>query len=290
MVLFMKRKVFFILIINFSVLCSLKGQTVSDVVQFANREFEQGNYAIAAKEYNRALFFGYEKQDEISLQIARCYTELNELELATDFYNRAYRLSQNDSLKNEALLGNAFCFLLQEKYVLAISELFNLSDHPAKGQSIQAHFLKGIAHFGLQEDSIAYQEFVQTLEFNEENELNKEQLKTEFEKVFKYHKRYNPKRTYVMSGIVPGSGQLSIGAVKEGINSMLLIGGLYLIAVGVIQNYSFWDAAIALFPWVQRYYLGGMDKAKELAISKIEAKRHESYLKIVDLTAPKAYK
>lgn len=285
----MKLKVFFILIINLSGLLSLKAQSVSDVVQFANNEFEQGNYAIAAKEYNRAMFFGSENQDILSLQIAKCYSELNQLDLATDFYNKAYRLSQNDSIKNEALLGNTFCLLLQEKYILALSELFNVSDEPSKGQNIQFHFLKGIAHYGLQEDSLAYEEFAQTLQISGATAMDQEELKAEFGKVFKYHKRYNPNRTYVMSGILPGSGQLSIGAIKEGVNSMLLIGGLYLIAVAVIQHYSFWDAAIALFPWVQRYYLGGMDKAKELAVSKIASKRHDSYLKIIELSTPETY-
>jgi hypothetical protein len=35
-------------------------KTVSEVVAFADTEFEKGNYEIAAREYNRALFFGSE--------------------------------------------------------------------------------------------------------------------------------------------------------------------------------------------------------------------------------------
>lgn len=289
MVLFMKRKTFFSLIISLIAGLSLSSQTVSEVVQFANQQFEEGNYAIASKEFNRAFFFGYERKDEISLKIANCYAQLNQFQLASDFYNKAFRLSLNDSIKDEALLGNAYVLLLQEDYVLALSELYNLSEHANLHQQIQYHFLSGIAHYGIKDDSVAFDEFVQTLKLSGATDLYETQLTAEFEKVFRYEKRYNPKRTYVMSGIVPGSGQLSIGAIKDGINSMLLIGGLYLIAVGVIQNYSFWDAAIALFPWVQRYYLGGMDKAKELAVSKIELKRHESYLNILELTMPNEF-
>lgn len=289
MVLFMKLRTFFILTISFISSLNITAQTVSEVIRFADHEFEQGNFIIAAKEYNRALFFSSEHQDVLTIQIAHCYAQLNELELAIDFYDKAYKLSTNDSLKTEAIMGSAFCFILQEDYILALSELFNASDNIQTHQKIQYHFLKGIAHYGIHDDSLALIEFEQSLLLSDPNSLKIDSLKAEFEKVFKFQKRYNPNRTYVMSGIVPGSGQLSIGAVKEGINSMLLIGGLYLVALNVIKNYSFWDAAIALLPWVQRYYLGGMDKAKELAVSKIDRKRYESYLHLIELTAPKEY-
>jgi len=290
MALFMKRRRSFFLIISIFWCTLVSAQTVEEVVLLANKQFEQGDFAIAAKEYNRAYFFGFQRKDELSLQIARCYTELNQLELAVDFYNKAYQLSNSDSIKDEAILGNAYCQILQEKYVLSISELLYLSENATPLQQIQYHFLKGIAHYGMHDDSVAYFEFVQSLHLSSSDTINETLLKAEFGKVFRYHKRYNPQRTYVMSGILPGSGQLSVGAVKDGVNSMLLIGGLYLIALNVIQHYSFLDAAIALFPWVQRYYLSGMDKAKELAISKIESKRYESYLKIIELSVPENYK
>ncbi|MCF8363481.1 MAG: hypothetical protein K9G70_12755 [Prolixibacteraceae bacterium] len=92
-----------------------------------------------------------------------------------------------------------------------------------------------------------------------------------------------------MSGIIPGSGQFVTGEVKAGLNSMLLIGGLYILSVHVINLYSFWDAAIALFPWIQRYYLGGMDHSKDLAESKIRSKRYSSYLKVLEASTPKQY-
>jgi len=100
-------------------------------------------------------------------------------------------------------------------------------------------------------------------------------------------------RTYLKSKndiapkcILPGSGQFYAGSVKDGINSMLLIGGLYFAALQVVKYYSFWDGVIALFPWVQRYYLGGMEKAKKLTIKKAKEKRYEAYENIIDLTYP----
>ena len=285
----MKLSKFYILIISLFVYTNSSAQTVQQVFNFANEQFEQANYALALKEYNRAFFFGFEKKDILSLQIANCYTEQGQFELAATFYDKAYGFSSNDSLKNEAILGKSFCLIIQKKYILTLSELFNISEHASLTQLTQCHFLKGIAYYGIQDDSASFYEFNEVLNLNNLNDSLNVALAFEFERVFKYNKQYNPKRAYVMSGIIPGSGQFSSGAIKDGINSMLLIGGLYLIAIKVIDLYSFWDAAIALFPWIQRYYLGGMDHSKALAKSKIETKRYESYLKIIELTAPNNY-
>lgn len=286
----MKLSRFYILIISCLFSLTVRAQSVSEIVSFANTQFESENFAIAVKEYNRALFFGAEKVDEVSMQIAHCYTELANYQLAEDFYDQAYRHSQSDSLKNEAILGKSYCLLLENKNLAALSELIYFNNETNLDQQIQSHFLNGIAYYALKNDSLALEEFSTVLELSETTDSVKALLNSEFKKVFRYQKRYNPMRTYIMSGIVPGSGQLSVGAVKEGINSMVLIAGLYIVAAQIIINYSLVDAALSLFPWIQRYYMGGMDKAKGLAVSKIESKRYESYEKIIDITSPNSYK
>lgn len=282
----MKRNEFYILIISVLLYLNATAQSVSEVVAFADQQYEQGNYTIASQEYNRAIYFGYQHKDILALQVAHCYLQTNNIELASNFYDMAFRYSTNDSLKNEALLGNAFCYITQEKFILALSELYNVSANATQQQRCHYHFLKGIAHYSLQDDSVASEEFQQAILLNKMKESELITLQNEFEKVYWYHKRYRPQRAYVMSGIIPGSGQLYAGSVKDGLNSMVLIGGLYFIAMQVVKYYSFWDAAIALFPWVQRYYLGGMDKAKSLTTSKLEEKRYQSYERIIDLTIP----
>jgi len=286
----MKLKRYFILIINLLIVVLCPAQTVEEVVRFANEQFEKGNFQVAAQEYNRALFFGYDKVDELSIQIGHCYSELSNYELASSFYDRSFKYSQSDSLKNEAVLGKTFCLLMQNRNLLALNELLYTNDHLNLQQKTGLHFLKGIAYYGLEEDTLSFKEFNNVLDLSEMNDSVKTLIISEFGKVYKYHKKYNPNRTYIMSGIIPGSGQLYVGAIKDGINSMVLIAGLYIIAVQIIKNYSLLDAGLTLFPWIQRYYMGGMDKAKGLAMSKIEAKRYESYLRIINLTSPTNYR
>jgi tetratricopeptide (TPR) repeat protein len=287
----MKLKRYYILIINLLIGSFTFAQTVEDVVSFADQQFEKGNFQVAAQEYNRALFFGYDRVDEASIQIGHCYSELSNYDQAESFYDRAFKYSNSDSLKNEAVLGKTFCLLMQNKNFLALSELLYVSDNSNVEQQTGMHFLKGIACYGLGDDTLAYDEFYTVLNLSEINDSVKTLLTTEFNKVYQYHKKYSPNRAYFMSGILPGSGQLSVGAYKDGINSMLLIAALSLVAVLMFRDhYLFIDVALALFPWIQRYYLGGMDKAKELAISKIEARRYKSYLRIIELTTPKNYR
>ena len=286
----MKPKRYYFLIINLLISYFSFAQSVEDVVRFADEQYEKENFQVAAQEYNRALFFGYDKVDILSIQIGHCYNELGNYDLANSFYDRSFKYSKSDSLRNEAVLGKTFCLLMQNKNFLALNELLYMSDRLNVQQQTGMHYLKGIAYYGLKEDSLAFDEFNAVLVLSEINDSVKTILASEFGKVYRYQKKYNPTRTYIMSGIVPGSGQLSVGAFKEGINSMVLIAGLYLIAVQIIKAYSFLDAALTLFPWIQRYYLGGMDKAKGLAVSKIEEKRYESYLKIINLTTPENFR
>lgn len=286
----MKQSISFFLIINLVTLLNTTAQTVQEVVEFADSKFEQGAYVIASKEYNRALFFGYDDKELLSLKIAACYMEMGQVELAGTFYDRAYRFATTDSIRNIAILGKAYGLLISEEFVLSIAELINMNEHASLEQQMHFHFLKGIAHYGLKQDSASYHEFQQLMVLSDQNDSISELLNDEFNHVFRYNKRYNPKRAYIMSGLFPGSGQISVGAYQEGINSMVLIGGLYLISLRVAFLYSFWDAAIALFPWVQRYYMGGMDSSRELAHQKIDAKRYESYLKILELTTPNEFK
>jgi len=286
----MRPKKYYILIISLLAGLISNAQSVADVVSFADAQFSEGNYQIAAQEYNRAFYFGYEHVDVVSLQIGHCYSELENYTLAASFYDRAFKYSSSDSIKNESVLGKAFCLLLQNRNLPAIEELFNLSEEPILPQLAQMHYLKGIAYYNLKDDSLAYTEFYAVLDALGETDSLQSLLSFEFDKVHRYQRRYNPTLSYIMSAIIPGSGQIAVGEFKEGINSMVLVAGLAIIAIQIIKSFSYLDAAITLLPWVQRYYMGGMDKAKALAISKIEKKRYLSYQKIINLTTPPAYR
>ncbi|MCF8357486.1 MAG: hypothetical protein K9H26_01920 [Prolixibacteraceae bacterium] len=286
----MKQKRFYILIINVLIGITLHAQQLGDVVQFADSQFNKGNFSIAAQEYNRALFFGYDDIGYLSMKIGHCYIELSDYEQAASFYDRSYRYASNDSIKNEAVLGKTFCLVMNSEHVYALSELLNLTTPITREQEVQSYFLSGIAHYGLENDTLAFENFNSALESAGINDSLKTVLQTEFEKVYRYKKRFNPTRSYILSAIIPGSGQTAVGAFKEGINSLILLSVLYYLTFEVAISFSVLDAIITFLPWFQRYYFGGMEKAKGLAVSKIEKERYKSYLQILEHTTPDAYR
>jgi tetratricopeptide (TPR) repeat protein len=285
----MKRSVRFFLIINLLCVCLAQAQTSEEVVAFANDQFGQGHYEIAAKEYNPALFFGSPEQDFLALRIAQCYFETGNLELSAEFFDKAYSYTRSDSLQNEAILGKSFCLILQAQHMLALAELINFNETTSQLQNSEYHFLNGIALFSLERDTLAYEKFVRAMAFLPDEGPNLEQLDQVFARVYKLRKRFSPNRAYIMSVFLPGLGQMSVGEWKEGLNSMVLIGILFVITQRIAIAFSFGDALITIMPWLQRYYMGGMDKSKELAVARIERERYRAYTKILELSTPIRY-
>jgi len=84
-----------------------------------------------------------------------------------------------------------------------------------------------------------------------------------------------------MSRIIPGSGQLYAGDIKNGLNSLLLTGGIALLGVHLYNQYSLFDAIMSAFPWFARYYKGGYHKAFEIAYQKRSIRRDRTYKQIL---------
>ena len=83
--------------------------------------------------------------------------------------------------------------------------------------------------------------------------------------------------------ILPGSGQIYSGDFKNGINSILLTGGLAALGVLMYNQYSLLDAFLAVFPWFFRYYQGGYEKAKNIAHDKRAIRRDKTYKKVLEI-------
>jgi hypothetical protein len=94
-------------------------------------------------------------------------------------------------------------------------------------------------------------------------------------------KRYNPKLARVMSIIFPGSGQIYAGDLKNGLNSFGLIAGLAATATALSASILFIDAAIIIFPWFQRYYMGGYQKAYAITLDKQKNRKNEVFAHLI---------
>jgi tetratricopeptide (TPR) repeat protein len=246
----MKRNGFFLLIISLSFLLVSKAQSTTEVIQFANEQYKAGNYDIAVKEYNRALFFGHTPSDYPAIQIANCYMQLGNYELASDFFDKAYAYSSSDSLRNESILGKAFCHIMKSQYVLALTELVYFNETNHTNQQAEYHFLNGVSLYGMQKDTLALNELKQSLLVSSNDSTAIAALDEVFSDVFRFNRRFSPKRSYYMSAFIPGSGQIVVGEIKEGLNSLALFGILFYISARIAVNFSYLDAALTILPWM----------------------------------------
>jgi len=275
-----KHAVISLVIINLFSIHLATSQTTYEIVVFSDQQFHNGNFELAANEYNRALFFGYRSPDELCLKIANCYINLNKPTLSAIFFDRAYFSGTTDSIKTEAILGKAFSLILDKQFMLAISELINLDSARIEDQNLRLNFLKGIAYFGLNQDQLAETSLKKCLK-KSSNQSNIEAIEKEFTKIQESEKRFNPHTAWLMSLILPGSGQIYAGNYKESANSVLLLGGLVYLATTLAARYSTLEAIVIIFPWFQRYYLGWAGKAEKLTLEKQISKRNKSYQAIL---------
>jgi hypothetical protein len=267
-----------LLLMIFSITTLLNAQDFNETIKFADIQFSLGNQQLAVKEYQRALFFGKgDSSDYLYRQIANAFFKNQKFDQANYFYDLSYKTAKNDSLKKELLLNKTQCYLLSGDFQKSIYELTNLGNNLSVYFRNKQNFYFAVTYFGLEnfDNSKKYFLLLST---------NKPEAEKEIEKLFKSRKnlyRPNPKAAKTMSMIVPGSGQLYAGDIKNGLNSIFLIGGIAILGVHMYNEYSLFDALMSSFPWFMRYYKGGYNKAFDMAYKKRAFRRNKAYREIL---------
>jgi tetratricopeptide (TPR) repeat protein len=122
-----RSRVLFTVVCSFLFLLVSFGQSVDQLIDFADEKYQQGQFELAAKEYQRALFFGpKENVGPLSMATGDCFFELQDYSEAEKYYRFAANLIREDSLKAEVLLKKSSCLLLDHHYQLAVFDLLNL--------------------------------------------------------------------------------------------------------------------------------------------------------------------
>lgn len=267
------------LLMIFSNLVQINAQSFEETILFADSQFENQNYQLAVKEYQRALFFSKgEKTDYLYQQIACAFFKNSQFAQAAYFYDLSYKTSTNDSLKKELTFNKAQCYLLMSDYRQSLYELTSLGNELSEYFKRKQDFYFAVSYFGIEdfEKSEAY--FISLVK-------NDPELVNEISGLFsrKNLNRPSPKTAKTLSRIIPGSGQLYAGDLKNGLNSLVLTGGLAFLGIHVYTEYSLFDSMMSVFPWFYRYYQGGSNKAHEIAYKKREIKRDKTYQSILNI-------
>lgn len=276
-----KYYIVFLLIFEF-ILTGLKGQNLGQTFEMAQMELQTGEYEQAVSLFQRVLFFSDGPyRDKSFLALAECYSHMHESEKALRFYDLAYDNAESDSLANEILFKKASLKLLERRFMPALGDLF-LVTSLSRTDSIRLSLYLGTSYFGLKDFDRAQSYFLQCITPADSSSILK--IDSLFHRNEKYH-RLNPKAAKIMSIIVPGSGQLYTGHIKEGLNSLLLTGALAVLTVNTMIRLSYLDAMVSVFPWFYRYYAGGLSNAEELARERIQEHESEIYQALLELIA-----
>lgn len=276
----------FVVLIVFVVMClqtlsvdqfTLQAQSLESTYDLAVEQYDQENYELASQYFERLVFFDKEKTfSNIHALLADCYFQQKQFDKSGDYYDKAYFLTENDSLKNNYLLKKSYCLLLQQNFSYALIELFNLSDMLSEEQAQQKQLYLGISYFGMEDFEKSENAFL-SLSENSNYKNNIEALFDENEKAGKK----KPKLAQTLSMIVPGTGQLYAGDVKNGLNSFIINFGLLAIFYASVPQIGFLDSVLLIFPWFQRYYMGGYKAAARITDSKKQDKRAEIYKRML---------
>ena len=236
--------------------------------RYAEQLFESGDYQAARLAYKRLLFYDPEMEfrDVADYRIAQSYYYQNKSTRAEGLFRKFPTIHPNSSLRFQSQLMLGQLYFDAGEYSLARTTLFQLL-HTSETAEVTAaaHYLRGWC-------------YIRTTDWNkaisELRQVNASQMD-----VFREKKASaladtllaetplpskSPQMAGWLSTIVPGSGQLYVGKVKEGFLSAALNGMLIYLAVDAIRERRYVDCAgISLLGW--RFYWGNRADAQRFA-------------------------
>ncbi len=262
-------KVLLILLISISFsLCSY-AQNLDEVFTYATELQKKQQYDEAIFTYQRLLYFDKQKvYGESSYKnIGLCYLAVKDFTNAANYFELAYFSAKSEHEKTELLFNKSLCLIQDKNFKYAEIELLNLPDQLSPEDQKRLSFYYGVLHYGNHNFKESEKSFIAAVD----NKNYEDSIRFVFKKVYKANK-INPKTAKLLSTILPGAGQIYNGDFKNGLNSLILLGGFGILAYNTAVKYSFIDAAISVLPWYQRYYMGGYGKAEEIALQRKEKK------------------
>jgi tetratricopeptide (TPR) repeat protein len=273
-----KQKTVYTIIFSFFVFVSVS-QTLEETYRFADEQFEAGNYHSALTEFQRVAFFDTQNQfEDVYQKTGDLFYTTGDFNSAIRNYDIASRLERNDSIKAEIRIKKALCYFKLNNYYFALNELLSIT--PSQNLTIKnkINLFSAIAWFGVEDYNQALISLSHVI--NQEDIPELEEIFNHFEK---NRKRFSPGKVELMSILFPGLGQVYSGNPGSGINSLVLVGGLAVVAVWAWQTYGLMDALLSVSSWYYRYYTGGIQNARATALNRIAQEREDTYHQIMNL-------
>lgn len=245
-------------------------QDSSSYPEFARSLYEQGSYDEAIEHFRRLSYFEPEEYTHY-YYLGKSYAQLQEYDKGVNFYNRAISNCTDGSISADITFELAQLHMQFKAYDYAALTLWNLRENNLYVKDRKLFYLGFIEL--LKNDYAEAEALFQKLSYIDSTDY--EALASQLHVMEKKMKHPHPKRAKLLSALLPGLGQTYSGDVVGAANSFLLIGGLTTLFIYVQLQLSLVDAILSIYPWYQRYYIGGTDNAANAAIKRREEKRQE---------------
>ncbi len=272
----MKYFSFYIPIILFAFLIQSKAQNLESIINFGDLLSLNGNYNIALNEYQRAFFFGgNDIKSQLAYKMADCYFALSEFKLARSYYDSAMYYSERAGLQVDCAFQKVLCYIMEDDFGFAMIKLQDFEVDTSKHLQRRKYLYQGICQFGMGQYDESHQLFLKSIP--QKDTLKRIQLEDIYEPR-NILKRPKSSTAMIMSGIIPGTGQVYAGDIKDGLNSFLLLGGLVYVATsGLIIS------PVIIIPFFYKYYIGGIINAKQAAETKRKTNQYNYYTDLIEI-------
>ncbi len=261
---------------NFFQFTTLQAQSIETS---ADSIYLCGNDTLALKEYLRAFVITPTFSSEVlPLKISRLYRQFGNYDKSIQFADIYYFTTQNPSNKDKALIEKIQIYFSIKDFNQAQLVATQLSGRSA-GQLDTKYFYLGMCQLMKNEWTSARSDFSKISYVNDSTQIAINQLIDKAEKIGNQDVTWS----MYMSAVVPGLGQAVNGDLKDGLNSFLLIGTLFVTFLQISNTLTFSDAVVSVGPWGARYFIGGLTNAVNAANKAKQRKIDMNAGKVVDV-------
>lgn len=236
--------------------------------RYAEQLFESGDYQAARREYKRLLFYRPDTAftDVANYRIAQSYYYQNEPDRAERLFHEFSAIHPNSPLRFQSQLMLGQLHFDAGEYSQARSSLFELLHANTAPEVVAAaHYLRSWCYIRTTDWHKAISELRQ-IDASQTGAIPGEKAEKLADMLLRETPlpSKSPQLAGWLSTVVPGSGQLYVGKVKEGIFAAALSGTFIYLAVDAIRDRRYMDCAgISLVGW--QFYWGNRTDAQQLA-------------------------
>jgi len=270
---------YFLFSLFYFLFCSsaeVKSANIESIISFGDSLLSKGDYFNALNEYRRAYFFAESGlKNHLGGKIASCYLILNDFKMARSFYDSVIYYSKNDGQRINCEFQKILCFMKEDNFGYALLKLDNLEVENEIQLQMRKNLYQGICYFGIGQYDESYQHLLNSI--SNSDTIRRLQLKLLYEN-HKTLRRPDSHVAIILSAIIPGTGQFYSGDIKNGLNSLLLLSGIFYLGTIVSSG-----GLVLIVPLFCRYYLGGIVHAKQIADKKRDEKKNIYYENLIEI-------